>query len=172
MASDRIEEAAIRELFRRSPGRLRAVRQAAVEAARLIEDISIVMERFTGAVCPDCTSVCCIQRHARFDRSDIIFMAALGSQVPEYLPGPDDTLPCRFLGGRGCTRRRSERPWRCTWFFCAPLLDHLIAVLGPAAYRRFMQDIRAITDQRLHMLDAFDLALASGASCRPDAACE
>jgi len=132
------------------------VRQSAVEAKDLIETISLDIERHTATVCMDCTSVCCINRHSRYDRSDIIFLSALGVDVPEYDSGTEETAPCRFLGNRGCILKRSLRPYRCTWFFCTPLLDHIVVSSDPSAYRRFMKTLQTITEKRTIMIDGFE----------------
>ena len=134
------------------------VRQSAVEAKELIETISLDIERHTATACKDCTSVCCINRHSRYDRSDIIFLSALGIDVPEYDSGTEETAPCRFLGKRGCILKRSLRPYRCTWFFCTLLLDHIAVSSDPSAYRRFLRTLQTITEKRTIMIDDFEKA--------------
>ena len=132
------------------------IRQSAADARDLIETISLDIERYTATVCRDCSSVCCSHRHSRYDRSDSIFLAALGLDVPEYDSNIGETAPCRFLGTKGCVLQRSLRPYRCTWFFCTPLLDHIIKTSDPLAYRRFIRTLRAITEKRTRMLDDFE----------------
>ena len=131
-------------------------RQSAAEAMKLIETISPDIERHTAAICMNCTGVCCINRHARYDLSDTIFLSALGLAVPEDITGTEETAPCRFLGNCGCTLSRSRRPYRCTWFFCAPLLDHMVEQYDPPAYRRFMRTLQAITETRTRMIRDFE----------------
>ena len=135
-------------------------RQSAAEARKLIETISPDIERHTAAVCITCTSVCCINRHARYDLSDSIFLSSFGLAVPEYDSGTEETAPCRFLGNCGCTLHRSLRPYRCTWFFCAPLLDHIVEQNDPSAYRAFMRTLQAITETRTRMIRDFEEAAA------------
>lgn len=135
------------------------IRQSAADVRDLLETISLDIERYTATACTDCSSVCCSHRHSRYDRSDSIFLAALGLDVPEYDSDTEETAPCRFLGAKGCVLQRSLRPYRCTWFFCTPLLDHIIMTSDPSAYRRFMSALRAITEKRIRMLDEFDKML-------------
>lgn len=135
-------------------------RQSAAEAMELIEAISTDIEQHTATICVHCTGVCCIDRHARYDLSDRIFLAALGLTVPEYASRIEETAPCRFLGNCGCSLRRFQRPYRCTWFFCAPLLDHIVAQYAPSAYRRFMRTLQAITETRTRMICDFKEAEA------------
>lgn len=146
----------IQDLFAAEGTDFAEIRQSAAEARDLIETISLDIERYTATVCMDCSSVCCSNRHSRYDRSDSIFLAALGLDVPEYDPDAGETAPCRFLGNRGCVQERSRRPYRCTWFFCTPLLDHIIRTTVPRDYRRFMRTLQSITDKRTRMIDDFE----------------
>ena len=145
----------IKDIFRAHPAAFSGVRRSALAARELIETLSRGIEHHTAKVCMECTSVCCINRHSRHDGSDVIFLTALGLDVPEYDPGTKETSPCRFLGSRGCILKRSLRPYRCTWFFCALLLDHIIRTTDPPAYRRFMRSLQEITEKRTSMIDEF-----------------
>jgi hypothetical protein len=156
----------IQDLFTAQGDACTEIRQSAAEIRALIEAVSRDIERHTAAVCTGCSSVCCIHRHSRYDRSDGIFLAALGLDVPEYDSDTEDTAPCRFLGARGCILPRSRRPYRCTWFFCTPLLDHIIGTSGPPDYRRFMRTLRTITEKRTRMIEDFELLQKSpGLDC-------
>jgi hypothetical protein len=137
-----------------------AARQSALEAKALIEAVSADIEHYTARVCRDCASVCCINRHSRHDRSDIIFLTALGMDVPEDLSKTEETAPCRFLGSNGCVLERVQRPYRCTWFFCTPLLDHIAETPGPGGYRKFLTGLQKITEKRTLMLHNFEMAAA------------
>jgi hypothetical protein len=143
----------LRALFEEHRDRLSSVRTAAGEAADLIETISPYVESHTAAVCPGCASICCINRHSSYDRSDRIFMAALGRDIPEDSSGLGDTDPCRFLGAKGCSLERSWRPYRCTWFFCAPLLDHISEQSRLSEYRTFLRLLQEITGKRTTMMN-------------------
>ena len=135
-------------------------RRSAVEAKDLIDTISADIEQHTASVCTTCNSVCCINRHSRHDRSDIIFLTALGMEVPEDLSGRDETAPCRFLGSSGCVLERFRRPYRCTWYFCTPLLDHIAETAGAAGYRKFLAGLQKITEKRTAMIHGFETAAA------------
>ncbi len=146
----------IRSVFSAQRDAFAEVTRSARQAETLIETISPLIEVYTSAVCPQCTSVCCINRHSRFDRSDIIFMTALGKDIPEDDPCTAETDACRFLGSRGCVRKRSERPYRCTWFFCSALLDQIMQQASAEEYRNFMKILRNITDHRTSMISNFE----------------
>jgi len=146
----------IRSLFSDHGDALAEVSRSARQTEALIDTISPLIEAYTSAVCQECTSVCCINRHSSFDRSDVIFMTALGKDIPEANPGIADTDACRFLGSRGCALKRSQRPYRCTWFFCSALLDQIMQQASAAGYRKFMEMLQAITKNRTTMINDFE----------------
>jgi hypothetical protein len=108
----------------------------------------------TLAVCPACEKVCCINRHGYYDHQDLIYVSALGLQRPVYGEGINDTDPCQFLSEHGCSRERSERPFRCNWYFCDILLAHMEQ--GPAKpYREFIGHFQGIIETRRKMIEEF-----------------
>lgn len=94
------------------------LRQLLIESSRLIEE-------YTSVTCPDCTNVCCRQRHGLYRASDVRYLHALGIALPKR----DETRPldgpCECLGPQGCVQPRWMRPFKCTWYFCGPLLAAL-----------------------------------------------
>ncbi len=88
----------------------------------LLIQVSPLIEELTAKVCPECTSVCCKQKRCMPDPVDIRYRETLGLPRPEYdaSRSPDD--PCQFMSRSGCCLSRWQRPWRCTWYFCDPLL--------------------------------------------------
>lgn len=95
------------------------------ELKRLLIEHSHLIEEYTAVACPDCIDVCCRQKHCLFREKDIVYLTALGEEVPvrdETTP-PDG--PCQFMDPTGCSLPRWRRPFRCTWFFCEPLLNAL-----------------------------------------------
>ena len=137
-----------------------ATQRSAAEAMALIETISPEIERHTAAVCIRCPAVCCLQKHSRYDLSDTIFLSAMGLPVPGDTPEIEESAPCRFLDASGCSLKRSLRPFRCTWFFCSPLLDHIVEQSSPPAYREFMRTLEKITETRIAMMRHFEEAEA------------
>jgi hypothetical protein len=51
-----------------------------------------------------------------------LYFAGVGVAVPRHDPSRHPDAPCQFLGGGGCTQARWQRAWKCTWYFCGPLL--------------------------------------------------
>lgn len=101
---------------------------------RLLTECSPLIEEYTAAVCPSCTEVCCKQRHGAFTEKDRAYLNALETDVPRHDPAwPPDRL-CQFLGPGGCVKPRWQRAWKCTWYYCDPLLEALRS--GPARKAR------------------------------------
>ena len=159
-------QGSIRSLFSDQGDAFAEVSRSARQAEILIETISPLIEAFTSAACRLCTAVCCINRHSRFDHSDVIFMTALGKDIPEEDPGIADTDACRFLGMRGCVRKRSQRPYRCTWFFCEALMDQIMQQASSAEYRKFIEMLQDITTNRIAMIRDFETISSRLYSCR------
>lgn len=119
-----------------------------------IDAIDHFIQQNTSIVCPNCETVCCINRHGYYDYEDLIYIHTLGLKPPVYKEGISDTDPCQFLSQHGCAIERSIRPFRCNWYFCNALLVHIEN--GPAKpYRSFIKQLDEIVDLRKEMLDEF-----------------
>lgn len=103
----------------------RSAGDAARELKQLLIGISPLIEGYTSRICPGCAEVCCRQRHGAFTAVDRAYISALGEQAPFPDPSRDPDGPCQFLEEQGCAKPRWQRAWRCTWFFCDPLLEAL-----------------------------------------------
>ncbi len=101
----------------------------ALQIRRLLDELSPLIEEYTAAICPGCTDVCCRQRHSRFDERDLAYFACLDVAPPQRDPARGPDAPCERMGPAGCRDPRWRRPFRCTWYFCEPLLAALDA--GP-----------------------------------------
>ncbi|MEC4686458.1 MAG: hypothetical protein VST71_12095 [Nitrospirota bacterium] len=118
----------------------------------LFEEISPLIEGYTSEVCPNCEDVCCKQRHAYYDSEDLICISALGLAVPEYSERGLEAR-CEFLSFNGCSRPRWQRPFRCTWYFCEPLLRHMSD--GPGRpHRRLVSLLQDIVELRGNLINS------------------
>ena len=97
----------------------------AEQLKRLLIDSSPMIEDYTREVCPICAEVCCRQRHGMFRENDSVYLHALGVEVPPRDQGRPLEGPCEAMGPRGCVQPRWMRPFKCTWYFCEPLLKAL-----------------------------------------------
>ena len=152
---DRTEDYLVIESFfsrrRRALGPLATL---AAEVAGLTETVSGFIQEHTATVCTACAKVCCINRHSYHETADIIYLCALGERLPAYDKAVADTEPCQFLGERGCAIRRSLRPYRCNWYFCTPLLEHMQSA-SAREYRRFMGLMTELGRKREALLDIY-----------------
>ncbi|MBI5666345.1 MAG: hypothetical protein HZC49_14845 [Nitrospirae bacterium] len=114
--------------------------------------VSPFIEKHTSIVCPDCEKVCCIDKHGRYDENDLAFLNALGAKTHHDLPDREETDPCRFLNEKGCSLARWERPFRCTQFFCNPLLKSLEND-NAKLYRTFVEYLQYLISVRQRLLD-------------------
>jgi hypothetical protein len=144
----------IEELFACHPEKFRAAGELAREVAEIVGQLDPAIERHTSSVCPQCTEVCCANRHSYHTHEDIVYLCALGEKIPAYDLDVDDYAPCQFLGGRGCSISRPLRPHRCNSYFCTPLLAHMENG-NVKEYRRVVQSMKRLTDTRMAMLHAF-----------------
>jgi hypothetical protein len=92
---------------------------------QLLIDSSPLIEEYTAAVCPDCTDVCCRQKHGLYRERDISYLDGLGMTVPTRDGARPLEGPCEAMGPTGCVHPRWLRPFKCTWYFCEPLLAAL-----------------------------------------------
>jgi hypothetical protein len=99
--------------------------ERARQLRNLLIESSPIIESYTQQVCPACADICCRQKHGMFTGADRAYVDALGEPVPEHDRSRALDGPCQFLGPRGCAKPRWQRAWKCTWFFCEPLLRAL-----------------------------------------------
>jgi hypothetical protein len=144
----------VAHVFTRHESKLVRAKELASEVSSLIDALSPLILRHTGEVCPGCTNVCCIDRHSRYAYDDIVYLSALGEQAVPRKEGFAGSAPCQFLGEGGCIISHSLRPYRCTWYFCTPLLER-VGREPVREYRKFIGLLQQITRKREELLDAF-----------------
>ncbi len=114
----------------------------------LLIDSSALIEEYTAEVCPTCTDVCCKQKHGVYKEKDVLFLRALGEAVPKLDLGRPLEGSCEVMGPQGCTQPRWMRPFKCTWYFCEPLLKTLSE--GPP------RNARRVSGMLQEMADLYD----------------
>jgi hypothetical protein len=120
---------------------------SAQKLKKLLIDLSPLIEEFTADICPDCREICCKQKRSIPDADDVRYGTALGTPLPERDLARDPDGPCQFMGQAGCAIPRWLRPWRCTWYFCGPLIETMNK--GPQRrVRRLSALIQEIVDIR------------------------
>lgn len=146
----------IADVFSYHRGRLDRVRDIAAGIAEEIENLSVLIQQHTAVACPECNSVCCINRHSYHTFDDIVYIYALGEQIPLHTPGLDDSESCQFLGKPGCVIPRSLRPYRCNWYFCSPLLSRITELSTIRHYRFFINLLQKITRGRQRLMEEYN----------------
>ena len=122
-------------------------RDRAERLKELLVRLSPLIEELTARVCPECNDVCCKQKRCLPDPVDVKYLAALKMLRIEYDSSRQPEGPCQFMGRFGCSLQRWQRPWRCTWYFCDPLL--MAMNTGPQKTARKIADlIQQIVDIR------------------------
>ncbi|MCK5140316.1 MAG: hypothetical protein KAQ85_10775 [Thermodesulfovibrionia bacterium] len=122
------------------------------ELKRELETISPFIEKHTSIVCPSCEKVCCINKHGYYDKEDMVFLSSLGIKITPYILNRKDTDTCRFSRGNGCLLNRWMRPFRCTWYFCEPLLESMKREHGKT-YRDFVTALQRMIAVRQALTD-------------------
>ncbi len=144
----------IRRVFELHPFKTQIVHRLALEVRANIESIDPLIEEMTAEVCPQCESPKCTNLNGRFDRRDIIYLAALEMRLPPFQDGLEDDAACQFLTAKGCGLPRTMRPHRCNWWYCEPLLK-FIGSWEPKKQRMFIYLMERITQTRKQMCDEF-----------------
>ncbi|MDA8161472.1 MAG: hypothetical protein M0022_01000 [Desulfobacteraceae bacterium] len=112
------------------------------------------IQSYTAEVCPCCATVCCAMRHGIPEFADVVGFLAMGLDVPSYDLSLDINGRCQFMGQTGCMLPRTQRPYRCTWYFCDPLLKQI--EIGPTLhYRAFIKDVEELASARSGLMAAF-----------------
>lgn len=116
---------ALTDYFSETSAACENARRAAQRVRMLIAAVDPFIQEQTAAICPACSSVCCIDRHGSFDLHDLIYSFCLELPLPDYERHRNETDPCQFLQPDGCRLPRHERPFRCTWYVCDALIAHM-----------------------------------------------
>lgn len=133
---------------------LGALQEKALAVKKGIDAIDAFIQINTSEACPDCEKVCCMNKHGYYDHEDLIYIYALGLKPTAYKDKFRDSDPCQFISSQGCTIARAVRPFRCNWYFCTKLLNHIEN--GPAKpYREFISRFDKTITARKEMLDEF-----------------
>lgn len=127
-------------------------KELANELREAFNAVSPFIEKHTSIVCPECEKICCKDKHGRHDRDDLKFITALGAEIHLDTAERDESGPCRFMNEKGCALKRWERPFRCTHFFCDPLLKSLEND-NAKLYRSFVEYLQYLISVRQRFLE-------------------
>jgi hypothetical protein len=122
---------------------------AAEKLRQLLIDAAPLIEEYTAAVCPDCADLYCRQKHGLYRERDILYLRGSGMPMPPRDGTRPMEGPCEAMGAAGCVQPRWLRPFKCTWYFCEPLLAALND--GPQKKARRLS---AIMQEMIDLYDA------------------
>ncbi len=149
---EKIEE--IKAFFRENRGELESCFVLAKKVEHAFSVLDPFIESYTSRICPYCGTVCCANKFGFPEFADVVVFFALGLEVPRYDLSVNEEDICQFIGERGCVLPRPQRPYRCTWYFCDPIIIQLD--LGPAkTYRKFIHELQSLSGARGELLRNF-----------------
>ena len=128
------------------------MKDLAIEIKEAFNTVSPFIEKHTAIVCPECKHLCCKDKHGRYDQDDIKFLKAINEAIPTAQPDRDESGPCRYMSEKGCSIERYLRPFRCTHFFCDPLLKSLEED-NAKLYRAFITYLQHLISIRQKLLN-------------------
>jgi len=129
-----------------------SIEDLAIDIKEAFKTVSPFIEKHTAIVCPDCNHLCCKDKHGRHDQDDIKFLKAINEAVPPAQPDRNESGPCRYMSEKGCFLERYLRPFRCTHFFCDPLLKSLEND-NAKLYRAFVEYLQYLIALRQKLLE-------------------
>ncbi len=162
--------AEIEDFFRSYSEELAPVFSKVPRLKAAFDRLDPLIQEYTSKVCPYCGTVCCANKFGFPEFGDVVVFLAMGLKIPRYDLHVDHEAICQFIGEKGCVLARPNRPYRCTWYFCEPLLVQL--EIGPAKhYRAFIRDLQELSAARGDLLQEFyRLWLEKGGETRSPAA--
>jgi len=144
----------LKEFFSVHRDKLGEVTEKALLMQKCFEDFDPFIQYYTSRVCPYCGTVCCANKFGFPEFADIVTFLSLGLSIPPYDLDVDGEAICQFIGEKGCVLPRIQRPYRCTWYFCDPLMVQID--VGPAKhYRKFIRDVQDLSRTRGDLMRAF-----------------
>ena len=141
-------------LFEKHGSGLDVVRDEAGRAGDKLQQLFPLFDDFCARVCPRCRAVCCLEARVAYDFKDILFLHALGLPPPPHQLRRHDGEHCRYFEPEGCRLERILRPFICTWYYCAPMID-LFRGLPARQQRRMSGLMMEVQEHRRRMEDEF-----------------
>ncbi len=116
----------------------------------ILEQIDPLIQGLTAKSCPYCGVVCCAQKFGLPNSSDMVTFLAMNVNGHVYDFQKDPRSMCQFMGEKGCILPRYQRPFRCTFYFCDPLLIQ-IDLLPKMENERLIQGLKKLESLRQEM---------------------
>jgi hypothetical protein len=88
------------------------------EIKSCLNSVFPILDALCAHSCPWCPEPCCLKASVWYDFKDLLFLNFNKQTIPPAQPKAKLSMPCRYLGSRGCRLPRLTRPWICTWYLC------------------------------------------------------
>ena len=122
----------------------------AKEYKEIMEQLDPLIQKLSSESCPSCGVVCCAQKFGIPNTTDLLIALALNIEDLHYDFAKDLNGMCQFMGKTGCILPRYKRPFRCTFYFCDPLLIQ-IDLLPPKEHRSLIDGLQKLEYLRYKM---------------------
>nr|WP_319775871.1 hypothetical protein [uncultured Sphaerochaeta sp.] len=153
----------LEQLFRIHDASLDRVREKAGLLRENLTSLFPMFDRFAEQVCPACQAPCCRAARVAYDFKDLLFLHAAGFDPPPHQLRRNDEEHCRYLGDSGCLLPRVLRPFICTWYYCAPMLE-LFRAMPPKKQRWASERMQTVQLGRVAMETEFIRVTVGGDS--------
>ena len=151
----------IKDFFKRNAADIEPVIKKGIQFHQAYVIMDPFIQEYTAKTCPYCGTVCCCNKHGFPEFADIVAIIAMNGKIPQYDLSVDPNALCQFIGEKGCILPRAERPYRCTWYFCEPLLLQ-IELDTARKYREFIRNYQYMGHARAELINTFHELWLSG----------
>ncbi len=117
---------------------------------QVFDQIDPLIQDLTTKSCPYCGVVCCAQKFGLPNSNDLVAFLAMNVNGHIYDFQKDPSSMCQFMGERGCILPRYQRPFRCTFYFCDPLLIQ-IDLLPADEHQTLVKGLKKLESLRQEM---------------------
>lgn len=131
------------------------VQQLSRRIAAGIMAIDSAMTEYCELTCPTCQDPCCTGHKVFFNRTDLLYLVALGEGIPPGQTRTQPGMPCRYLAPDGCRLSRILRPYVCVWFICEAQME-LFQKQSAAFQRQFIRTMQEIRAFRLELESIYE----------------
>lgn len=137
---------AISYLLKKREPSTEGLRQHAHHLSVLFNRLFPLLDRLCRLTCRFCPDPCCLAATIWFDLKDMVMLHLLNRDIPFAQPLSRQEDHCRYLGIRGCTLPRHDRPFICTLYLCPPQMR--ILRKEPDDLKLFSDTISSIKEKR------------------------
>lgn len=97
---------------------LNSTQNIAEQICRLLRYVDDGLNTLCSATCTSCTAVCCSHATLWYDFHDLLYMYLSLKSFPKEQISKKEDNSCVHLLSDGCSLKRWQRPFICTWYVC------------------------------------------------------